>query len=137
MQLRNEANLAPNQSSEAERDEGVRRANLSNPDDYEDKLAAMMPPCEALELGLNEIHEASCALYIRQKYNQSVIDAFIGDEYFGADRSVVLKKRMGSAVKTVQKLSEVAKTAVGITGGPFSGKGSNKSNGGRGYARRQ
>jgi len=60
-----------------------------------------MSACEALELGLTEIHEASCALYIRHKYNQAVVDAFVGDEYFGADRSVVLKENMGAAVKTV------------------------------------
>ncbi len=61
-----------------------------------------MSACEALELGLYEIYEASFALYIRHKYNQAVVDAFVGDEYFGANRSVVMKERMGSAVKTVQ-----------------------------------
>ncbi len=96
---------------------------MLDPDDYEEKLAAMSA-CEALELGLNEIHEASCALYIRHKYNQVVVDAFVEDEYFGADRYVVLKERMGSAVKTFQKPSVAAKAVVGITGGPFSGKGS-------------
>jgi len=35
---------------------------------------------EALELGLNEIHEASCAMYIRPKYNQPVVEAIVGDE---------------------------------------------------------
>ncbi len=48
-----------------------------------------MTTCEALELGLNEVHEAACALDIRHKYNRSVVDAFVGDEYFGADRFVV------------------------------------------------
>jgi hypothetical protein len=66
--LKEEANLAPDQSNEAERVEGVRRANLPDPDDYEEMLAAASA-CEALELGLNEIHEASCALYIKHKYN--------------------------------------------------------------------
>jgi hypothetical protein len=87
-----------------------------------------MSACEALELGLNEIHEASCALYIRHKYNHGVVDAFVGDEYFGADRSVVLKKRMGAAIKTIQKLSVAAKAGVGISGGSyFSGKGSKRA----------
>ena len=88
-----------------------------------------MSACEALELRLNEIHEASCALYIRHKYNQAVVNAFVGDEYFGADRFVVLKERMGLAVRTFQKLSAAAKAAVGITGGPFSGKGKKKKQG--------
>jgi hypothetical protein len=65
-----------------------------------------------------------------------VVDAFVWDEYFGTDRSVVLKERIGSAVKIVQQLSVAAKAAVGITGGPFSGKGSKKSKGGRGFAGR-
>ena len=56
--MRDEANLAPDQSNEAERVEGIGRANLPDPGDYEEKLAAMSA-CEALELGLNEIHEAS------------------------------------------------------------------------------
>ena len=136
VQLREEASLAPDQSNAAERAEGVRRANLPDPDDYEEKLAAMSA-CEALELGLNEIHEASCALYIRHKYNQAVVDAFVGDEYFGADCSVVLKERMGAAVKIVKKLLVAAKAAVGITGGPFNGKGSKKSKAGRGSTGRQ
>jgi hypothetical protein len=58
-----------------------------------------MSACEALDLGLDEVHEASCSLYIRHKYNQAVVDAFVGDEYFGADRSVGLKERMNTAVK--------------------------------------
>ena len=57
--------------------------------------------CESLELGLNELREANCALYIRNKYNQAVVDAFPIDEYFGAIRSVILKDRMRTAVKTV------------------------------------
>jgi hypothetical protein len=132
-QLRDEANLAPNGFNEAEMKEGVMRANLSDPDDYTENMTA----CEALELGLNEVHEAACALYIRRKYNQSVVDAFVGDEYFGADKSVVLQERMGTTVKTVQKMSAAAKSAVGITGGPFSGKGNKRSRGGKGAAARQ
>ena len=42
-----------------------------------------------MELGINEVREAACALYIRHKYDQSVVDAFVGDEYFGAGMSVV------------------------------------------------
>jgi hypothetical protein len=46
--LRDEANLAPDGSNETERKEGVKRANLPDPDDYNEKLAAMST-CEALE----------------------------------------------------------------------------------------
>ena len=69
--MRDEANFAPDGFSEAERTEEV-RTNLPDPDDYDEKLAAMTT-CEALELGLNEVHEAACALYIRHKYNQSLV----------------------------------------------------------------
>jgi len=88
-QLRDEANLAPDGSNQENRKEGVKWANLLDPDDYNEKLAAMSA-CEALELELNEVHEAACALYIRHKCNQSVVDTFVGDEYFGADKFVVL-----------------------------------------------
>ena len=69
-------------------------------------------------------------LFIRHKYNQAVVDAFVGDEYFGAVKSVVSKNRMWTAVKTIQKLSVAAKSIVGITGGSYSGRGSKQSNGG-------
>jgi len=58
-----------------------------------------------------------------------VVDAFVGDEDFGADRFVVLQERMDTVVKTVQKLSAAAKSAVGITKGPFSGKGNMRGRG--------
>ena len=135
-ELRVEANRAPDASNEAERAEGVKRADLPDPDDYDDALASMSA-CESLELGINEFNEAACALYIRHKYNQTVVDQFVGDEYFGADRSVVLKERMATAVKEVQKLSVAAKNAVGITGGPYAGKGAKKPRNGKGFAGKQ
>jgi hypothetical protein len=66
-----------------------------------------------------------------------VVDAFVGDEYFGADMFVVLQERMGTTVKTAQKLSAAAKSAVGITGGPFNGKGNMRSREGKGFAAKQ
>jgi hypothetical protein len=52
-----------------------------------------------MELGLNELLEATCASYIRHKYNQAMVDAFVGGEYSGADRSVIQKDGMGTAIK--------------------------------------
>jgi hypothetical protein len=63
-ELREEAIIAPALTNELERAEGVRRLNSPDLDDYEEKLAAISA-CEAMELGHNEVHEASCALYIR------------------------------------------------------------------------
>jgi hypothetical protein len=42
-----------------ERALGVKRANLLDPDKYADKLEAMTV-CHALELRLNQLHEAAC-----------------------------------------------------------------------------
>ncbi len=67
-QLRDEANLAPNASNEPERAEGVKRVNLPDPEDCDEKLEARIGG-DALELGLNEVDEAACALYTRHKYN--------------------------------------------------------------------
>jgi hypothetical protein len=135
-ELREEAILAPALTNELESAKGDRRANLPDPNDYEENLAAMSA-CEALELDLNEVHAASCSLFIMHKYNQAVVDAFVGDEYFGADKSVGLKERMNTAVKTVRKSSVAAKSAVENVGDPFSGKGHKKGRDGRLYAGKQ
>ena len=45
-----------------------------------------MTVCATLELGLNELHEAASALYIRHIYNPTVVENLLGDEFFGADR---------------------------------------------------
>jgi len=76
---------------------------------------------------LNEVHEAACALYIRHKYNQSVVDAFVGDECFGANRFVVFQERIGTTVKTAQKLSAATESAVGITGAPSAEKATSEA----------
>jgi hypothetical protein len=119
--LRDQAEAAPTAHNEAERSKGVRRANLPDPEDYDDTLEAMTV-CATLELGLNELHEAASALYIRHVYNPAVVENFLGDEFFGADRSTPFKERMRTSVKEVQKLSSQAKAAVGNAGGPFGGK---------------
>ena len=99
----------------------MKRANLPDPEDYEDKLEAMSV-CEALELGLNQLHEVGCALYIKYRYNQAVVDNFLGDEFVGAERKQPLKERMATSVKEVQKLTAHAMKAVGNAGGPFAKK---------------
>jgi hypothetical protein len=49
--------------------------------------------CGTLELGLNEVNEAVCALYIRHHYNPAVVENFLGDEFFGANRAATMKER--------------------------------------------
>jgi hypothetical protein len=66
--VRDLATTAPDASNVPERALGVRRANLLDPGNYADKLEAMIV-CHSLELGLNQLHDAACALYIRHKYN--------------------------------------------------------------------
>ncbi len=127
--VRDQATAAPDASNAHERALGVRRANLPDPDDYADRLKAMKN-CQSLELGLNQLHEAACALYIRHTYNQSVVDNFVGDEYVRSERKLPLKERMATLVKEVQKLPAQAKVAVSVAGGPFNGKRKGQGGGG-------
>jgi len=80
--VRDQAIAAPDASDVPKRALGVRRANLPDPDDYADKLEAMTV-CQSLELGPIQLHETACALYIRHKYIQGVVDNFVGDEHVG------------------------------------------------------
>ena len=102
--LREQNAATPTASNSAERSLGVKRANLPNPEDYEDMLEAMSV-CDALELDLNQPHEDGCDLYIKYWYNQAVVDNFIGDEFVGAERKQPLKERMATPVKEVHKLT--------------------------------
>jgi hypothetical protein len=79
---------------------------------------------------MNQLHEAGCALYIRHTYNQVVVENFVGDEFVGAERKLPLKDTMLTYMKKVQKLSALAKSAIGLAGGPLTGKA--KKRGGRG-----
>jgi len=115
--------LAPENALEMK--SGVRRASLSEPDNYDEKLESMTY-CKAVELGLNQLNEAASALYIRHKYNKAVEENFVGDDFFEADRKLPLKKRMCASVKEVQKLSAQAKADVGNARGPFTKKAPNK-----------
>ncbi len=91
------------------------------PEDYEDKIEARSV-CTMLELGLNELYEAASALYIRHIYNPTFVENFMGDEFFGADRSAPMKESMRTSVKEVEKLTAQAKAAVGNARGPFGGR---------------
>ncbi len=61
-------------------------------------------------------------MYIKYKYNQAVVDVFLGDEFVGAERKQLLKERMATSVKEVQKQTTQALKAVGNAGGPFGEK---------------
>jgi hypothetical protein len=66
--LREQVAAAPTASNSAEMPLGAKRANHPDPGDYEDKMESMSVN-EALELGMNQMHEAGCALYIKYRYN--------------------------------------------------------------------
>ena len=119
--LREQVAAAPAASNSAERSLGAKRANLPDLEDYEDKQEAMSV-CEALELGMNQLHEAGCAIYKKYRYNQVVVDNFLGDEFVGAERKQPLKKRMTTSVKEVHKLTAQALKAVGNARGPLAKK---------------
>jgi hypothetical protein len=98
--LREQTEAAPTTHNEAERSLRVKRANLPGPEDYDAKMQDMSV-CETLELILNELHEAACTLYIRHQYHPAVVENFLGDEFFGAERATVMKDRMRASVKEV------------------------------------
>ncbi len=100
--LREQTEAAPVAANAAERALGVKRNNLPDPDDFEERLEAMIVR-EVLKLGLNQLHEAGCALCIKYRYNQAVVDNFLGDEFVGAERKQPLKERMATSVKEVPK----------------------------------
>ncbi len=54
---------------------------------------------QLLEMGLNYVHEASHAVYLKHVYNNTVAETFLGDELFGADRTVHVEDRVDKAVK--------------------------------------
>ncbi len=66
-------------------------------------------------MGLNHVHEASHAVYLKHVYNNTVAETFLGDELFGANMTVPVEDRVDKAVKRVQKLSTAAKASVGLT----------------------
>ena len=85
-------------------------------------------------MGINCVHEAAHSVYVKHGYNGTVPETFLGDELFGADRTIPVEDRVDSAVKRVQELTTAAKAAVGQTGrGIASKRGTRRggSNGGR------
>ena len=98
--MRDQAESVSIAKNEAKRHRGPRRASLPDIDDYDEKLEAMSV-CEARKLGLSEIHEAACAMYIRHHYNPAVVDYLLGDEFFYADRAATSKDRIRTSVNEV------------------------------------
>ena len=72
--------------NEAKRYKGIKRTNLPNSEDYDDKMEDLTM-CGILKLGLDELHEAACIIYIKYHYNPAVVENFLGDEFFGAKRA--------------------------------------------------
>jgi hypothetical protein len=38
---------------------------------------------QLLDIGLNYVHEAAHAVYLKHVYNNTVVETFLGDEFFG------------------------------------------------------
>ncbi len=55
-------------------------------------------------MSLNYVHEAAHAVYLKHVYKKTVAETFLGDELFGADRTIPIEERVDKAVKRVQKL---------------------------------
>jgi hypothetical protein len=60
-----------------------------------------MPVFETLELGLNELHDEVCALYIKRQYNLTVVEDFIRDKTVCAIKAATMKERMMTSVKEI------------------------------------
>ena len=56
---------------------------------------------QILDMSLNYVHEATHAVYLKHMYNNTVTATFLGDELFGADRTVPIEERVDKAVKRV------------------------------------
>jgi hypothetical protein len=66
-----------------------------------------------LEMGLNCVHEAAHSMYIKHVYNGAMEEIFLGDAFFGADKTILVEERVDSEVKRAQKLSTATKVVVG------------------------
>jgi hypothetical protein len=47
---------------------------------------------------LNYVHETTHSVYIKHVYNGIVADTFLGDEIFGANRTIPIEDRVDNAV---------------------------------------
>ena len=65
---------------------------------------------ELLQMGLNCVHGSAHSVYLKHVYNKIVAKTFLGDNLFGADRTILIEERVDNAVKRVQKLSAAANT---------------------------
>jgi hypothetical protein len=115
--LRERAEASPDAHNIVEKALGVRRRNLPDTIEY-NKLLKEMMICQTLELDINELNETGSALYVHHKYSSAVVEIFVGDEFFGAERNLDLKNRMRAYVKEVDKLSVETRKVVGVTSGP-------------------
>ena len=132
--LRKAAELNPEQYSEEDRAKGVKLARLLTLEDLDQRIDEFSVR-QLLEMALNRLHESAHELYLRHIYSPSVADTFIGDDLFGADRTLPIPDRVDSAVKRVQKLS-MARAATSSRAGGNVRRGAGGGPG-RGGGRRQ
>ncbi len=59
-------------------------------------------------MSLNYVHEAAHAVYLKHVYNNTVAETFLGDELFGADKTIPIEERVDKAIKRVQKFSAIS-----------------------------
>ena len=95
---------------------------------------------ELLQMGLNCVHESAHFVYLKHVYNGTVAETFLGDNLFGADRTIPIEDRVDNVVKRVQKLSSASKATRRKTcrggsstfkRGGAGGRGGSSYNGGR------
>ena len=83
-------------------------------------LATLIPPftmeanmksykvLELLQMGLNCVPESAHSVYLKHAYNGRVAETFLGDDLFGADRTIPNEHRVDSEVQRVQKINNIS-----------------------------
>ncbi len=70
---------------------------------------------DLMQMGLKCVNESTHSVYLKHVYNETVADTFLGDDLFGADRTIPIEDKVDNAIKRVQKLSATNKVVVGRT----------------------
>ena len=85
-------------------------------------------------MGLNYVHEAANSLYIKHVYNGAMANTYLGDELFGADRTIRVEEKIANADKRVHELTATTKEVVEQAarwGNTSNRRGGNSFGGGR------
>ena len=58
---------------------------------------------ELLQMGLNCVHESAHSVYLKHIYNGTVAEIVLGDNLFGADRTIPIEDMVDSGSRNYQQ----------------------------------